>query len=82
MSEKSNPTDGERLNPQSGGSDSAPAEEYKVGPGRPPPDRRWKKGDPSPKSPGAAAQATVDGSGREEGIGAGPQQESLSLPRR
>ena len=52
MSEKSNPTDGEQLNPQSGGSDSAPAEEYKVGPGRPPPDRRWKKGDPSPNPQG------------------------------
>lgn len=48
MSEKSNPTRGEPLESQSNGSEGKPAEEYKVGPGRPPADKRWKKGGPSP----------------------------------
>jgi Family of unknown function (DUF5681) len=52
MSEKFNPTDGEELKPQSGGSDGAPAEEYRVGPGRPPTDTRWKKGGSSPNPTG------------------------------
>jgi hypothetical protein len=52
MSEKSNPTRGEPLEAQSNASASNPAEEYKVGPGRPPPDKRWKKGGPSPNPRG------------------------------
>ena len=52
MSEKSNPTRTEPLESQSNGSESSPAEEYKVGPGRPPPDKRWKKGGPSPNPHG------------------------------
>src|SRR6202158_2225807 len=52
MSEKSNPTRGEPLESQSNGSKSTPAEEYKVGPGRPPPDQRWTKGGPSPNPRG------------------------------
>jgi Family of unknown function (DUF5681) len=52
LSEKSNPTRGEPLESQSNGSESTPAEEYKVGPGRPPPDKRWKKGGPSPNPRG------------------------------
>ena len=31
---------------------NTPAEEYKVGPGSPPPDKRWKKGGPSPNPRG------------------------------
>ena len=34
------------------------------------------------KSPGTAAQGPVDGSGLQEGIRAGPQQEDLGFPRR
>ena len=56
MSEKSNPTRGEPLESQSNRSESTPAEEYKVGPGRPPPDKRWKKG--------VHRQIPVDGRGR------------------
>jgi Family of unknown function (DUF5681) len=52
MSEKSNPTRGEPLESQTNGSESIPAEEYKAGPGRPPPDKRWKKGGPSPNPRG------------------------------
>ena len=52
MSEKSNPTRGEPLESQSNGSESTPAEDYKVGPGRPPPGERWKKGGPSPNPRG------------------------------
>ena len=52
MSEKSNPTDGEPLESEANGSESNPAEGYKVGPGRPPPDKRWKKGGPSPNPRG------------------------------
>ena len=52
MSEKSNPRDGEPLESQANGSRSKPAEEYKVGPGSPPADKRWKKGGPSPNPRG------------------------------
>ncbi len=52
MSEKSNPTRGGPLEAQSNGSQGTAAEEYKVGPGRPPPDKRWKKGGPSPNPRG------------------------------
>jgi len=52
MSEKSDPTDGEPLESQADGSQSKPAEEYQVGPGSPPPDKRWKKGGPSPNPRG------------------------------
>ena len=52
MSEQSNPTYGKPLEPQSNGSESTPAEEYKVGPSRPPVDTRWKKGGPSPNPHG------------------------------
>ena len=52
MSEKSNPRDGEPLESQANGSQSKPAEEYKVGPGSPPADKRWKKGGPSPNPRG------------------------------
>jgi hypothetical protein len=50
MSEKSNPTDGEPLESQA--SLSKPAEQYKVGPGSPPTNTRWKKGGPSPNPGG------------------------------
>lgn len=52
MSENSNATGGEPLASQSNASASTPAAEYKVGPGRPPPDKRWKKGGPSPNPRG------------------------------
>ncbi len=52
MSEKSKPTDGEPLESQVDGSQSISAEGYKVGPGSPPPDKRWKKGGPSPNPGG------------------------------
>jgi Family of unknown function (DUF5681) len=52
MSEKSNPTRGEPLASQSNGSESNPTADYNVGPGRPPPDKRWKKGGPSPNPRG------------------------------
>jgi hypothetical protein len=52
MSEESNPRRGSPLESQSNGSQSAPAEEHKVGPGRPPPDKRWRKGGPSPNPRG------------------------------
>ena len=52
MSEKSNPTDGEPLESQANGSQSKPAEEYKVGPGSPPANTRWKKGGSSPNPSG------------------------------
>ncbi len=46
MAEKSDPT--QPLESQADGSQSTAAEAHKVGPGSPPPDKRWKKGDPSP----------------------------------
>ena len=52
MADKSNPIDGEQRESQSGGSDRARGEEYKVGPGHPPADRQWKKGGPSPNPRG------------------------------
>ncbi len=52
MSEKSNPARGEPLESQSNGPESTAAEEYRVGPGCPPPDQRWKKGGPSPNPRG------------------------------
>jgi len=52
MSEKSNPTPGEPLESQANGSQSTPAEAHKVGPGSPPPDKRWQKGGPSPNPRG------------------------------
>ena len=52
MSEKSDPTRGEPLGSQANGSQSPPAEAHKVGPGSPPPDKRWKKGGPSPNPRG------------------------------
>jgi len=52
MSEKSDPTRGEPLESQADGSQSKPAEEYKVGPGSPPLDTRWKKGGQSPHPEG------------------------------
>jgi hypothetical protein len=52
MSEESNPAGGEPLESQSNGPASTPAEEYRVGPGCPPPDQRWKKGGPSPNPRG------------------------------
>ena len=52
MSEKPNPTRGEPLESQANASESTPAEEYEVGPGHPPPDKRWQKGGPSPNSRG------------------------------
>lgn len=52
MSEKSNSAQGEPLESQSNGSASTPAEAYKVGAGRPPADKRWKKGGPSPNPRG------------------------------
>jgi len=48
MSEGSNPPNGEQRESQSNGSERTAAEEYKVGPGRPPQDKQWKKGGPSP----------------------------------
>ena len=48
MSEKTNPTHGEPPGSQANGSEDNPAEEYKVGPGRPPVDSRWQKGGRSP----------------------------------
>jgi hypothetical protein len=50
MSEKSDPT--QPLESQANGSPNKPAEEYQVGPGSPPPDKRWKKGGPSPNPRG------------------------------
>jgi hypothetical protein len=52
MSEESNPARGEPLESQAIASESTSAEEYRVGPGRPPPDQRWKKGGPSPNPRG------------------------------
>ncbi len=52
MSEKSDPTDGEPLDSQSNGSQNQSAEQYQVGPGRPPANTRWKKGGPSPNPRG------------------------------
>jgi hypothetical protein len=53
MSEQSNTTPGASLGPQANGPDgAAPAEANKVGPGRPPVDKRWKKGGPSPNPRG------------------------------
>jgi Family of unknown function (DUF5681) len=52
MSEKSNPSRTEPPQSQSNESGSTAAEEYQVGPGRPPPDKRWKKGGPSPNPRG------------------------------
>ena len=52
MSEEAHPARGEPLESQAIGSESTPAEEYRVGPGRPPPDQRWKKGGPSPNPRG------------------------------
>jgi hypothetical protein len=56
MSETSNPTHGEPLQATSSvlneskanKAEGTSAEQYKVGPGHPPADRRWKKGGPSP----------------------------------
>jgi hypothetical protein len=56
MSEEANPARGEPLESQSNGSESTPAEESKVGPGRPPLDQRWKKGGPSPNPRGRPRQ--------------------------
>lgn len=50
MSEESNR--GEPLESQANGPEGKPAEEYKIGPGRPPADTRWKKGGPSPNPRG------------------------------
>ena len=50
MSEESNR--GEPPDSQANGSESKPAEAHKVGPGSPPPDKRWKKGGPSPNPRG------------------------------
>ena len=53
MSEQSNATPSAPLGSQSNGSeDAAAAEVSKVGPGRPPVDKRWKKGGPSPNPRG------------------------------
>jgi hypothetical protein len=52
MSEKTNPPNGEPVESQPNGSESNAAEEHKVGPGRPPTDKRWKKGGPSPNPRG------------------------------
>jgi hypothetical protein len=53
MSEQSNATQGASLGSQADGSEgAAPAGAYKVGPGRPPVDKRWKKGGPSPNPRG------------------------------
>ena len=52
MSEQSNLTRGEPRELRPNESQSTPAEEYKVGHGRPPPDKRWKKGGPSPHPQG------------------------------
>ena len=52
MSEKSDPTHGAPLESQANGSQSKPAEDYKVGRGRPPADKRWQKGGPSPNPRG------------------------------
>jgi Family of unknown function (DUF5681) len=55
MSETSNPTHGEPLEARCNElkqPNGTPAEEYKVGPGRPPPNKRWKKGGPSPNPRG------------------------------
>jgi Family of unknown function (DUF5681) len=55
MSETSNPTHGEPLEARCNElkqPNGTAAEEYKVGPGRPPPSKRWKKGDPSPNPRG------------------------------
>jgi len=51
MSEESKVTPSASLGSQANGSESAP-EAYKVGPGRPPVDKRWKKGGPSPNPRG------------------------------
>ncbi len=50
MSEESNR--GEPPDSQANGSESKPAEAHKVGPGSPPPDKRWQKGGPSPNPRG------------------------------
>jgi hypothetical protein len=52
MSKESNPTHTEPRESQSNGSERTAAEEYKVGPGRPPQDKQWKKGGPSPNPRG------------------------------
>jgi Family of unknown function (DUF5681) len=52
MSEKFPATHGEPLASQSNATESTPAEQCKPGPGRPPVDRRWKKGGPSPNPRG------------------------------
>jgi Family of unknown function (DUF5681) len=52
MSEKSDPTHGAPLESQANGSQSKPVEDYKVGRGRPPADKRWQKGGPSPNPGG------------------------------
>src|SRR5271167_1182741 len=52
MSEKSDPTHGAPLESQANGSQSKPIEDYKVGRGRPPADKRWQKGGPSPNPGG------------------------------
>ena len=82
MSEQSNPTYGEPLEPQSNGSESTPAEEYKVGPSRSASghavEERWSVA----KSSRTATQGTVDASGRQEGIRAVRQQEGLGSARR
>jgi hypothetical protein len=52
-SEQSNATQGASLGSQVNGSDgAAPTEASTVGPGRPPVDKRWKKGGPSPNPRG------------------------------
>ena len=52
MSEKPDSARGEPLESQSSATESGPADAYKVGPGRPPRDKRWKKGGPSPNPRG------------------------------
>ena len=81
MSEKPNSARGEPLESQSSATDSGPADAYKVGPGRPPRDKRWKKGGPSPNPRGRPRKDQSMRPDRQEGIRAGPHQEGPGLPR-
>ena len=54
MSDESKPLPDEQDEPRSDAPETeiTPAEEYKVGPGQPPKEYTWKKGDPTPNPTG------------------------------
>lgn len=52
MTDKSIPLPDDRLESQSAAAAPSPRDEGNIGPGRPPRDTRWKKGDPSPNPRG------------------------------